>query len=78
MFTLAAGCSLEKTVQFSSCSGVRGSFTDVILYVIFIVGKCKCCYLFFFFLLWFDLADVDIPVHVVPDGYASSFFPQLL
>lgn len=33
---------------------------------------------FFFFLLWFDLADVDIPVHVVPDGYDRNYFPQLL
>lgn len=32
----------------------------------------------FFFLLWFDLADVDIPVHVVPDGYDRNYFPQLL
>lgn len=31
----------------------------------------------FFFLLWFDLADVDIPVHVVPDGYDRNYFPQL-
>lgn len=29
-------------------------------------------------LLWFDLANVDIPVHVVPDGYDRSYFPQLL
>lgn len=32
----------------------------------------------FSFLLSFDLADVDIPVHVVPDGYGRNYFTQLL
>lgn len=30
------------------------------------------------FLLWFHLADTDIPVHVVPDEYGRNSFPQLL
>lgn len=47
---LVTECSLEKTVwvQFLQ-QGWGGGFTDVILYVIFIIVKCKCWYLFFSF-----------------------------
>lgn len=32
----------------------------------------------FAFLLWFDLANVEIPVHVVPDGQDTNCFPAFI
>lgn len=45
----------EKTISVQFLRGVGRRVTDVVVYVIFIVVKCKCCYLFFSFrsgLIW--------------------------
>lgn len=47
------------------------------LYVILLLFKADVT-IYFPFLLWFDLASVDSPVHMVPDGYDRNYFPQLL
>lgn len=52
-------------------------FPIVLFLCYFIVFKFKCCYLFLFpLLLWFDLVELAIPVHVVPDGYDRDYFPN--
>lgn len=51
---------MEDSLSSVPTAGLGGGFTDVILYVIFIVVKMQMLLFIFFFLLWFDLADVDI------------------
>lgn len=68
----------KRQIQFSSYSrwGVGGGQVSV-LYVILLLFKADVT-IYFPFLLWFDLASVDSPVHMVPDGYDRNYFPQLL
>lgn len=65
---------LVSTLERQPWAAGLGSFIVVMCYLI--VSKCKCCYLFF--LLWFDSADVDIPVRVVPDGYSRDYSPTFI
>lgn len=71
---------LIRKDKFSSvpiAGGAWGGGQVSVLYVILLLFKADVT-IYFPFLLWFDLASVDSPVHMVPDGYDRNYFPQLL